>query len=362
MAYVLADGNPSQWNFDLGLGSKLFAWAQAYDLSKIRDDIVVIPSDEWVEHLFLDLPNTECWDRYDILSYNWIDIQSCDNQSELLNSGDNWLITSVSSVTKDDRNYDPLLNIRFKQDELNRFIQSYSWDWGLHLRRWGGVRVEKDQIMEVLNTLPNKTIKAQYYEMMLRAGYISPKQNPDDSSWIVDDEYFKCLDYIVKNNPSTQIYLSTDVPDHLIQYYFDKYPNIVPKKPLIDEWLDLVSNYYSLDKVLGITNPEAEMDLRHSLPEWQITTVRDVAIDLLDLFMLSRSESYLFSESAQWGDCAYRISPTNLIGTKCNSHRIGENQFYELHKMVVGRIETDTEEYYAYMDNLVDSFDLNELI
>ena len=124
---------------------------------------------------------------------------------------------------------------------------------------------------------------------------------------------------------------------------------------MIDEWLDLVSNYYSLDKVLGITDPEAEMDLRHSLPEWQITTVRDVAIDLLDLFMLSRSESYLFSESAQWGNCAYRISP-------CNSHRIGENQFRELHKLVVGRIETNTEEYYAYMDNLVDSFDLNELI
>lgn len=355
MAYILADGNPSQWNFDLGFGSRLFAWARAYQLSEIRDDTIVIPSDEWAEHLFLDLPNTECWDRYDILSYNWIDIESCDDQSSLLNSGDNWTITSTPSVVKDDIDSDPLLKIKFKQNELNRFIDSHSWDWGLHLRRWGGVRVTEDKVMEVLNTLPNKTIKAQYYEMMLRAGYICEKENPHDPSWITDEEYFKCLDYIVKNNPSTQIYLSTDVPDHMIQYYFDKYPNIVPKRPLIDEWLNLVSNYYSLDKDLGITDPEAETDRRHALSEWQITTVRDVAIDLLDLFMLSRSESYLFSGFAQWGECAWRMSP-------CNSHRIGENQFDELHKLIVGKIESNTEEYYAYMDNLVDSFDLNTLI
>ena len=305
MGYILADGNPSVYNFDLGFGSRLFAWAQAYYMANKSNHTVLIPSDEWVEQIFLHLPNTNTIPREHIENQKWTFLRR-EPTLDVLTDVEMWKIEGMCAVD-DERKLiknDPLRKIKFKEDELNEFISNVQSHYGLHLRRWGGVRVKPDKINDVLRTLPNGKIRLEYYKMMKTCGFIDQPETYDPP-WIADSEYFRCMDIILKE-PESKIYISTDLPKDLIGYYYDRYPNsVLTVHDYLKPWLELVSKYYNLNNVLDITKRNK-------------TTVMDVAIDLLDFFILSKSKSFIQSFDSQWGEAARRMGNPSAL-----SHSIG---------------------------------------
>ena len=314
--YILCDDNGSKFSFDLGFGSRLFAWAQASKFAAASGLTVAIPSDEWVEYVMLDLPNTVVLDRNTVDNTEWKDVVLEGDFN--LDSSCNWRITgacNMKTYLPTDSDVEYLQTIKFKEDKLNKFFESQKFDWGFHLRRWGGLRIPQEKIIAVLNTLPNRKIKERYYNMMLRCQFnVDPE--PNDPSWICDQTYFELLDMI---DGESTIYMSTDVPDYLCGYYLERYPNIVSKRQYQTDWLQLVSEYYPLKSVSIITDSHAPTGfLQSPKPEWYKTTIEDVAIDLLDFFMLTRSKYFLLSESSEWGLAAKRYASAS----KDNMYRI----------------------------------------
>jgi len=308
--YILCDNNPSQFNFDLGFGSRLFAWAQASKFADSKNLTIVLPSDEWIEHIMLDLPNTEVWDRNDINQHEWKNVVlegEIDVSSSTYLRIDGTCNMKTYSPSKDDVEY--LQTITFKESKLNEFFNRFNFDWGFHLRRWGGIKLRPESAIKVLNTLPNRNIKELYWNMILRCGFNKdPKEH--DPSWICDQTYYQFLDMIVDHiGDKSTIYLSTDVPDDLCDYYLEQYPMMVSKIEYTDEWLDLFKEYYPVDSVTILTDHNTPTGFSQSpKTEWYKTTLKDVAIDLLDFFMLARSNMFLLSEYSQWGFAAKRYA------------------------------------------------------
>lgn len=331
MGYILTEENPSELNFDLGFGSRLFAWAQASSIAEKYGYTIVLPANEWVEHILLDLPNTECWDVSDIKKHDWRKLRT---EHVDISGHQYWVIEQTCIMDTYIPQKDPLNGIQFQHKELNDFFSKYNFDFGLHLRRWAGVRVKPKDVLSVLNTLPSEKIKRQYYEMMRRCEFI---EEPDEfnPSWISDSAYYQCLDRIIASEPNARIYLSTDIPEELYQYYLDRYPkNLITMKSYVDEWLKLISNIIHLNyhTLLTVVDP-----VYHDYPrvksgpkmEWLKTTMKDVALDLLDFFMLTRCEKYLMSEYSQWADSAWRIA-----GGNSRHFRIGVDDFADICDML----------------------------
>jgi hypothetical protein len=292
MGYILADGNGSKVNFDLGLGSRLFCWASAYYCADICNYTVVIPDDEWAEFDLLDLPNTILMNREDINTLNWEQLIRYDSKSQLL-SNKYWRIKSKCDA--DEKNIekinDPLWKIKFKSDSLNSFFDSKFDDHvGFHLRRWHGVGVKQEKVNDLLRSLPTAKIRKEYYDFWIKYNMIGTQLNTDPL-WIVDKTYYKYLDKILEVNPKQKIYLSTDIPKELYGYYKKKYKTIEDKYCYIDEWLNLISKEYDINKITNVAK----------------ATIREVAIDLLDLFALGRCKYFLLSVDSQWGGSAYRL-------------------------------------------------------
>lgn len=286
MNYILADHNPSCYDFDLGLGSRLFAWAQASYCASKYDYTVVIPDDEWVEQMFLDLPNTIVMTRGDINKISWNILRYYGKHIPIKKY---WKINGMCTVSEDfiSTSNDPLWSIKFKSNDLNEFFKDKFDNFiGFHLRRWYGVPVRSDNVNNILKSLPTGKIRLEYYKMWKEFGEIrQPKKT--DPPWIVDSEYYRVLDKI-----KCPIYLSTDVPKDLYYYYKVRYPNIVDMYDYVQEWEDLLSNEYDLDSLTNLAN----------------STVRTVSHDLLDMFALSRCRQFILSADSQWGLSSVRLN------------------------------------------------------
>lgn len=285
MNYILADRNPSQFDFDLGFGSRLFAWAQASYCAHMYGYTVVIPDDEWAEEIFLHLPNTIVMKRCDIENISW-NILYCEGK-HILNEN-YWKITGMCTIPQSITMLnDPLWSIKFKFEKLNKFFDNKFDNFvGFHLRRWFGVPVKDEDMNDILKTLPTAKIRLRYYKMWTECG--PSKQTFDtDPPWIPDSVYYNVLNKIKCN-----IYLSTDVPKDLCYYYKIKYPNIVDMDDYIQEWEDLLSEEYDLNIVTNLAN----------------ATLRTISHDLLDMFALSKCKQFILSADSQWGLSAIRLN------------------------------------------------------
>ena len=113
--YILCDDNGSKFSFDLGFGSRLFAWAQASKFAAASGLTVAIPSDEWVEYVMLDLPNTVVLDRNNIDDTKWKDVILEGDFN--LDSSCNWRITgacNMKTYLPTDSDVEYLQTIKFK--------------------------------------------------------------------------------------------------------------------------------------------------------------------------------------------------------------------------------------------------------
>lgn len=294
MGYILADHNGSKVDFDLGLGSRLFCWASAYYCANICNYTVVIPDDEWAEFDLLYLPNTISMCREDINGLDWSLLKRFDSKTQLL-SNQYWRIKSKCAIdeTTIKKINDPLWKIKFKSDSLNSFFDlKFDDHIGLHLRRWHGVKVKAEKVSDVLKSLPTAKIRKEYYDFWVKYNMIGT-QIDTDPPWIVDKIYYRYIDKILKVNSKQKIYLSTDIPKDLYSYYKKRYKTIDDKYCFMDDWLNLVSKEYDIDKITNVAN----------------ASIKEVVIDLLDLFALSKCKYFLFSADSEWGESAYRLKP-----------------------------------------------------
>ena len=289
MGYILIEGNDSDHSFDLGLGSRLFAWAQASRCAQDFSHTIVIPDYEWAEYEFLNLPNTIVMNREEISKIEWRTVL---NYGNYLKRYPYWRLCGGNSNLKDSviwMKNDPLWSIRFKSNKINSFFVRFNKFTGFHLRRWHGVRVLKEDWNEKLRSLPNAKIRFKYYKFWNTHTMKRTKKVSTDPPWITDKQYFGALDRVDSN-----VYMSTDLSEELYQYYRDRYDNLYCISDYVDEFEELVNEEYSLD--LNDTTNVANAPLR--------VVVRD----LFDLFALSNCYQFILSSDSQWGQSSVRLN------------------------------------------------------
>jgi len=290
VGYILIEGNSSDHSFDLGLGSRLFAWAQASRCAQDFSYTVVIPDYEWVEHKILDLPNTILMSREQIDQIKWNNLIY---HGKHISNHKYWRIKGMCAVNEDiiKKYNDPLWGVKFKSTAVNSFFSSKFDNFtGFHLRRWHGVPVPKKHWNNILKSLPNSKVRFEYYKMWTNLKTMKDREICDnDPPWITDKEYFNSLDSVRGN-----IYMSTDLPKELCEYYKKRYRNLYYIYDYIDEWEGLISKEYNLD-----------LD---SFTKVASSTVREVVHDLFDLFALSNCYRFILSYDSQWGQSAVRLN------------------------------------------------------
>lgn len=300
MSYILADNNPSCYDYDLGLGSRLFAWSQAFYCASKYNYTVVIPEDEWAEQIFLSLPNTIVMTRDDIGKIEWTTLHY--HGSHIPNKK-YWRIDGMCAIPESfvKTAKDPLWLLKFKSNKLNDFFE-HKFDnfTGFHLRRWSGVPPREGKVKDILKSLPTVEIRLKYYEMWKEYNKMRHSKTNTDPPWIYDKTYYSVLDRI-----KTHIYMSTDLPKDVYCYYKIRYPNIVDMYDYIEEWEDLVSQEYNLDDITTFAN----------------ATVRTISHDLLDMFCLSKCNFFILSADSQWGQSSVRLN--NRKNNIRKSHVIG---------------------------------------
>lgn len=337
---ILCDANPTYLSCDLGYGSRVIAWAEAQIITRNFGGVVVIPEDEWIEHIFLELPNTQVMSRHDINKLEWTDIDK-DNGQEDWSVTDNWRINrSISSYIWNTHEFDikyddPIKHIKFKIPELNQFIERIRFDITFHLRRWSGVPILKKDLKTVHAALPrhvrNKYFSWMYKNNMIVNDYADITPNTEYPPFIPDKQYYEVIEYVMKELPDYDWYLMSDMPSELYDYYLGKY-NFNSKEEDVSKWLQLLSKHYDLKKMTqlgGLTHRDLmqrQVRYGHAL------------IDLLDWFVCSKSKLILSSYNSQFTDTAARLGG-------CECYRIGYQDMDQLRYIVLDLLTKDGQKH-----------------
>ena len=319
---ILCDGNPTNVSCDLGYGSRVTAWAEAQMIVRNFGGTVIIPEDEWIEHIFLELPNTQAMSRDDINKLEWTDIDK-DNGQEDWSVTDNWRIDqSISgyiwNTYEFDIKYDdPIKHIKFKIPELNQFIEQIGFDIIIHLRRGSGVPILKRDLRTVYNGLPRHIRKAyvswMYGRGMIVNEYADITPGTSYPPHISDKQYYRVIDFVMDKMPNCSWYLTSDLPTEFYQYYLDKY-QFSSKENYISEWLALLSKHYDLKEKMRGSRSGRNWDV----PEFQVR-YGHAAIDLFDWFMCAKSKVILSSYTSQFTATAKRQGNNKLYNIACDS-------------------------------------------
>jgi hypothetical protein len=146
---------------------------------------------------------------------------------------------------------------------------------GIHIRRGNGIPYTEED----LNSLP-KEIRGNF-ELIRRI----PRYQTDNLySFHQDELYFNIIDNILKLNPNQKFYISSDLPEEIIRYFYEKYKdNLIDKKNI----LDIVYDYIITS---GIKKSELEYG--------------NVVPNLVDLFSLSFCKFLIKVPTSTWSNFA----------------------------------------------------------
>jgi hypothetical protein len=323
-------------HWDSGLLERFSSWQYFYHISRFFDSSLVLDTYCWPEALVLDFPNTEIVENFNLektksifLDNNFLiktlndlmsfgnTLQNTDNQKihyELMRySSDNSIFEDSNLVyfeydwVKDfnidyeklldfidtySNSYDIFKEIKFKDDRVNKFFKdNFSDSIAVHLRRGVGGILNQKYIDDLKQHVDPKTIKKYYSDLHLIGGYgLYPIAT--------DDYYFERIDKILSETPDKKIYVSYDVPRPFINNFLEKYPkNIISKVDYLDEYLSYFSH-------IDFNSNKYFLSIRKSL------------IDLLDLFALSHSGTFIFNNrynQSSWIFFANNYVPKKLI-------------------------------------------------
>jgi hypothetical protein len=310
LRWVEPFGGWSKDTEDTGLCNRIFHWEVAYDISKNNnfDYQIILEEKYWPEFKLIDLPKTKFFtniegDSYDVEKLKFIAVYDTVNQEiktaepisygmirqmfgydscKLENGGHYYSnfgyrslsdLYPISTVEMMDR---PLKEIKLRYKSVEESIKYEVRDAvGIHIRRGNGIPFNHDD----LNSLPEE-IRGNF-ELIKR---IPRYQTDNFYSFHQDELYFNIMDNILKLNPNQKFYISSDLPDEIMRYFYEKYgDNLIDKKNI----LKIVYDYIITS---GIKKSELEYG--------------NVVPNLVDLFSLSFCKFLIKVPTSTWSNFA----------------------------------------------------------
>lgn len=282
------DMNEIHRSGDTGLCNRLFHWEIGQELNKHNEYryTIFLEQSRWPElKELIELPNTkispEKEDEDDSVKYkrlildstkideNYIkELYSSDLKLEDYSYHSDFGHTSMENLYGDDwdRTNRPIRTIKLKDHELENLIKEFAKDKvGIHIRRGRGIKYSDEDV----KTLP-QSIQEDYIEFRKLEGHLTYKFYIYE--FIEDQKYFDFIEAILKRKPNQKFYISHDMPDELIEYYYEKYPNSIYTKThfydyIKDKFKDTDERHVK-NVVDLFTLANTKMVLKHPLSTW----------------------------------------------------------------------------------------------
>lgn len=316
---------------DTGLCNRIFHWEVAQEINRHNDYNYYILLEEkyWPETKLIDIPDSKIiynieGDEYDIEKLKFIAVYDTKNKKintakplftddieKMFSSGNlklekeghyysNFGYRELSNLYPYDvfkKTKRHLSTIRLKHRFIEESIKNeVSNAVGIHIRRGNGIPFTKDNV----KTLP-KDVREKF-ELFKRTATI---QSHVHYGFYEDKMYFDIMDNILKMNPDQKFYISTDMPDEIMYYFYEKYKNnLINKKFLINVVYDYV-----------LSAGFKKNDFKHG----------DVVETIVDLFSLSFCPFLIKSPTSTWStfaecyiekDSVYITDEWDVIKTK----------------------------------------------
>jgi len=325
------------WNghtSDTGLCNRIFHWEVAYEINRHNDyDYNILLEEKyWPETKLIDIPDSKTisnieGDEYDIEKLKFLAIYDVENkkidvakplytddvermfETGLMKLKDNHYYCNFNYRELDNlypyevlkKTKRPLSEIRLKHRYLEDSIKKEVSDAvGIHIRRGNGVPYSQKD----LDTLPEDV--RHDYDLIKRTATI---QSHVFYEFHQDKLYFDIMDQMLKINPDQNFYISTDMPDNIMYYFYERYKNnIVNKKFLINVAYDYL-----------LTGGTKKSEFQHG----------NVVENLVDLFSLSYCPFLIKSPTSTWStfaecyvkkDAVYVTDDLEMIKAKYINH------------------------------------------
>lgn len=301
------------WNKDTedtGLCNRIFHWEVAYEISKNNnfDYHIILEEKYWPEYKLIELPKTKFFrnvegDNYDVEKLKFIAIYDTDKQeirtAEPISYGmirrmfgydeckleqgghyysnfgyralsDLYPMSTVEMIER------PLKGIKLRYKTVEDSLRYEVRDAvGIHIRRGNGIPYNQDD----LSSLPEEV--RDRYQLIKR---VDRYQTDNFYSFHQDELYFNIIDNILKLNPNQKFYISSDLSDDIMGYFYERYQgNLIDKKMIFNIVYDYIVT-------AGINKSEVEFG--------------NVVTNLIDLFSLSFCKFLIKVPTSTWSNFA----------------------------------------------------------
>lgn len=260
------------WNLsttDTGLCNRIFHWEVAYEINKQNDFKYYILLEEkyWPENKLLDIPTTKTitnieGDPHEVEKLKFIAVY--DTINEKINTATPLNVDRIEKMFKEGNlkledkghyysnfGYNDLFNLYSQKDFKNlerpltriklkhrsveeSIINEMKNVVGIHIRRGNGIPYTIDD----LNSLPEN--KRDKFALIKRN---ITEQLHSAYSFHRDNLYFELMDNMLEINPNQKFYISTDISDEIMEYFYEKYKgNLVDKSFILNVVYDFILN------------------------------------------------------------------------------------------------------------------------
>lgn len=260
------------WNLsttDTGLCNRIFHWEVAYEINKQNDFKYYILLEEkyWPENKLLDIPTTKTitnieGDPHEVEKLKFIAVY--DTINEKINTATPLNVDRIEKMFKEGNlkledkghyysnfGYNDLFNLYSQKDFKNlerpltkiklkhrsveeSIINEMKNVVGIHIRRGNGI----PYTIEDLNSLPEN--KRDKFALIKRN---ITEQLHSAYSFHRDNLYFELMDNMLEINPNQKFYISTDISDEIMDYFYEKYKgNLVDKSFILNVVYDFILN------------------------------------------------------------------------------------------------------------------------
>jgi len=282
------DMNEIHRSGDTGLCNRLFHWEIGQELNKHNDYRykIFLEESRWPElKELIDLPNTrvspELEDEDDSIKYKRLVLNSTKIDEEYIKElystdlklqdysyHSDFGHTSMENLYGEDwyQQGRPIQSIKLKDRELEELIKEFAKDKvGIHIRRGRGIKYDDESV----NTLP-ESIREKYIEFRKLEGHLTYKFYIYE--FITDQKYFDFIESILKRKPNQKFYISHDMPDELVEYYYERYPDSIYTKTHFYDYIKdkfKNTNESHVKNVVDLfTLANTKMVLKHPLSTW----------------------------------------------------------------------------------------------
>ena len=234
---------------DTGLCNRLLCWELLMIINHIHDnkfEIIIDDQQNPETNNCFQLENTTVTDARNIDFDEYLPItdemvQNIINGKYKLEDGNYYTDFTKRHINDFKENYSKrfINTLKFKHNDINNDIKDIVSDSiGIHIRRGRGVRIHKDNSID-LNLFEgwNHEILSEYIRMKIKN---MPAWKFFQWDFIKDDVYFEIMDNILKKSPNQKFYISHDLKYEHFERWVERYPNNLIFK---NQFYELLSNW-----------------------------------------------------------------------------------------------------------------------